>query len=429
MSSRRFKITFLTFLLIFTIGNTFFINYGFAFVYSYQSTIPVWSHSTGNQFMSAVAISSDGKYIIGSCEDSVSHIEMRPHGKLFLFNNSDHNKKNLLWNYSILNGFNSLAISKNGSNFIAGGGFFSEKSYIFKNYNKTPEMIYNINGKNYDVELSEDGNIFAIAAGDQYKAFMLNDTNSFSVSQFPVSGLALRVALSTNGRYMAVTDKRGSLFYFKTSKTTPEWIFDSPEDSFAYLSMSSDGKYIVVGNDNVYLLTENNSIPEWIFEELGLVNSIKISENGKYLAVGSDKIYFFGCNSSIPEWTYSINGEIEAVDLSNDGDFIIALDTNSWLYLFNRTSSKPIWRYRLDGYPTASYDYSLEISSDGKYIVAGGRHYLYLFDRDIVIPPKLIISGYSLFHILGVIIILVIISIMILFIKIHKISNKNKRFN
>ncbi len=115
--------------------------------------------------------------------------------------------------------------------------------------------------------------------------------------------------------------------------------------------------------------------------------------------------------SSTPEWTYTPGREIVSVDISSNGDHIVALSKDQHIYLFNKSSSTPVWRYGLDGYPTAHYDFALEISSDGKYIVAGGRHKIYLFDRDIISAPAIIIPGYNLFIMLLIIGFMFLISI------------------
>ena len=107
--------------------------------------------------------------------------------------------------------------------------------------------------------------------------------------------------------------------------------------------------------------------------------------------------------------------DIASVAISYNGDYVVALSHDTFIYLFNKSSSVPIWRYRLDGYPWPQYDYSLSISSDGKYIVAGGRHRIYLFDRDVINPPVLVIPGYSLFFIFFIIGITLSINLITIF--------------
>ena len=90
MKSKRLKVHFLLLLTCIIIGNSFFISESSALVYSNPSTTPLWSYSTGDQYVSAVAISSEGYYTTATCQNNV-----------YLFDNLFSNQKSPLWNYSI----------------------------------------------------------------------------------------------------------------------------------------------------------------------------------------------------------------------------------------------------------------------------------------------------------------------------------------
>ena len=429
-NSKRLKVHFLLLLTFILIGNTFCISESSALVYSNPSTTPIWSYSTGNQYVSAVAISSDGSYITATCQNNVANISLLPeNGKLYLFDNSISKTKTPLWNYSIINSFYSVAISANGSNIVVGGGYSEARIYIFNNSNPTPQWIYYTGGWNYDVDITDDGSLATVASGVRRKAFLLNNTDSSSNLEFPTTGLTLRVVLSSNGKYMAVTDNVGKLYFFDTSNITPEWDFTLSGDMSTSLSISADGNYIASGGDKVYIFRKNSSIPIWTYNTSDYVGSIKLSRDGNYIAVGGGytdyNVYLFNRSSSTPEWNYTTKGEIASVAISYNGDYIVAQSYDHFLYLFNRNSSIPIWRYRLDGAFASNNDYSLDISTDGKYIVAGGRHYIYLFDRDIINPPQLIIPGYNLFFMLSIIGIMLVINVITAFRYIKKKNAKN----
>ena len=131
MNSKRLKVYFLLVLTFMIIGNSFFISESSAFIYSDPSTTPLWSYSAGKQYISAVAISSDGSYVTATCQNNVNNISLPENGKLFLFNNIISNKKSPLWNYSIINSFYSVAISANGSYIVEGGGYSEATVYSF----------------------------------------------------------------------------------------------------------------------------------------------------------------------------------------------------------------------------------------------------------------------------------------------------------
>ncbi len=414
-------------ILFFTIiifGNPFLIIEGSALTYSNPSTTPVWSYSSGNRYISAVAISSDGSYITATSENLVYDISIKANGTLFLFDNSNSTTKIPLWNYSISNSFYSLAISGNGSYIVAGGGYVERTVYLFNNSTPTPEWAYSTNGWVYDIAISDNDDYIAAASGDHRKAFFFNATESIPIKGYSTTGLTIRVAISSNGSFMAATDNAAKLYFFNTSNNSPEWTFTLSGDMSTSLSISADGNYIASGGDKVYVFRKNSSIPLWTNNAPDHVSSIKISQDGSYIVAGGDyrdtKVYLFNRNNSIPKWTYSTKSEITSVAISSNGDYIVALTRNYWIYLFNKSSSTPIWRYRLDGYTNANYDSGLEISSDGKYIVVGGRHRIYLFDRDIITAPMLIIPGYNLFVIFLMIGIMLLSSVISLFLKYKK---------
>jgi WD40 repeat protein len=428
MNSKRLNVHFFALLAIIIFGNSFFILRSSAFIYSNPSTSPLWSYSTGKQFISAVAISSDGSYISAACEYLISSIEQRAEGKLFLFDNLNSMTKKPIWNYSISNSFYSLAISSDGSYTIAGGGWRDEKLYLFNNSKLKPEWNYSIGGNIYDVAISDDDNYIAAAGGQHHKAFLFKTMESLPIKKYSTTGLTLRVAISSNGSFMAATDNAAKLYFFNTSKSSPDWVFTHEEDMSTALSISSDGNYIASGGKKVHFFNKHNSIPLWTYNTSDYVTSIKISHDGNYIVAGCDysdkNVYLFNRNKSIPEWRFSTGEWVESVAMSDNGDHIVALGSNYWLYLFNKSSPNPIWRYRLDGYPTASYDYSLDISTDGKYIVAGGRHRFYLFDRDITKPPKLIIPGYDPFFMFLAIGIITLMSSITIFRHFKRIQKK-----
>ena len=440
MKSKKFNLILLLTIIIF--GNPFLIIKSTALTYSNPSTTPLWSYSTGNQYISAVDISSDGSYITAASENSVYNVAIKANGTLYLFNNSISKNKSPIWNYSIVNNFYSLAISGNGSHVIAGGGSQERTAYLFNYSNPTPEWTNFVDGWIYGVAISDDGDYTAIAGGHSKKAFLFNTSESLPIKEYTTEGLTLRVVLSSNGSFMAATDSSAQLYFFNTSNNSPDWTYYMSGDVSSSLSMSEDGNYIVSGGDKVYTFRKHSSIPLWTYNTPDYVSSIKISQDGNYIVAGGDyndyTVYLFNRNNSIPVWTYSTGERIISVAISYNGDYIVAQSRDNWIYLFNKYSSTPIWRYRLDGNPYVNYDYGLEISSDGKYIVAGGRHHVYLFDRDIIIAPKLIIPGYNLFFMFLIIGIMLVSSGIVilkhkmiqgnpLLIKIKNISNLSSK--
>ena len=107
------------------------------------------------------------------------------------------------------------------------------------------------------------------------------------------------------------------------------------------------------------------------------VRSVAISSDGKYIAAGGldQKVYLFDKSSSTPLWSYSMDDYIGHVAISSDGKYVVA---GIWykVFLFDKSSSTPLWDSGTWGNVR-----SVAISSDGKYIVAGSYYTVYLFDK------------------------------------------------
>jgi len=114
------------------------------------------------------------------------------------------------------------------------------------------------------------------------------------------------------------------------------------------------------------------------------VDSVSISSDGYYIAVGGsdNKVYLFNRSSSIPMWSYSTGRDMGSVSISSDGSYIVAGGVDGMIYLFNRSSSTPMWSYS-----TISDVYSVSISSDGCYLADGSMDgMIYLFNRSSSTP-------------------------------------------
>ena len=106
-----------------------------------------------------------------------------------------------------------------------------------------------------------------------------------------------------------------------------------------------------------------------------------MSDNGDSMVVGSgnDNLYLFQRSSAIPLWKFTFQQGVSSVDISADGNSIVGGGGEGIFYLFNDKHSNPLWKYSTD-----SPIYDIAISSDGKYIAvcseAGDT--LSLFHRD-----------------------------------------------
>ena len=343
---------------------------------------PLWNHSLGDdQWVTALAISSDSDYIAATYH--TLNAGFAENGTIILFNNSLPKIKYPIWKYSIINSFYSVAISANGSYIVAGGSSYDNTIHFFDYLNPIPIWNYSTGGRIYDVWISNDGHFIGAASGSK-RIFLFNQTSHSPYWEASISGLALRVEASSNASYIAVTDNAHKLHLFNKSSSLPEWTYSFPSDMATALSMSANGDYIVTGSEGVFLFNKNSSIPIWVYNTSQYIRSVKITPDGNYIVAGGwdNKVYLFNRSDSTPIWSYQTDGRLGAVDISDNGEYIVAQSSDDYVYLFTKASSTPIWSYKLDGVQTGSYDYRLDISPDGKYIVAGGIHHIYLFENE-----------------------------------------------
>ncbi|RLI77748.1 hypothetical protein DRP04_10915 [Archaeoglobales archaeon] len=77
-----------------------------------------------------------------------------------------------------------------------------------------------------------------------------------------------------------------------------------------------------------------------------------------------------------PKWSYGTGDYVWSVAISSDGEYVVAGSKDDKVYFFDR-SGKLLWSYE-----TGGDVWSVAISSDGKYVVAGsGDSKVYFFDR------------------------------------------------
>ncbi|MBA7512395.1 hypothetical protein ES705_04400 [subsurface metagenome] len=158
------------------------------------------------------------------------------------------------------------------------------------------------------------------------------------------------------------------------------WRYES-EDQIYSVAISSDGEYIVAGQDltnsKILFFNRTGRTPLWDYTTGNRVIDVAISANGTHIAAVSHdmNLYFFNKMSNVPVWVSSGNGG-NHVAMSTDGTYIVA-SIGTRVYFFERTSASWLWQYRAPEVIS-----SVDISSDGEFIVAGCQDdNIYLFNR------------------------------------------------
>lgn len=104
-----------------------------------------------------------------------------------------------------------------------------------------------------------------------------------------------------------------------------------------------------------------------------------------YIFIVRTWIYLFDKDSSTPLWNYETGHYVRSVSISADGEYITVGSNDKKVYLFEKDSSTPLWSYT-----TGNYVLSVGISADGEYITAGSMdENVYALRNDPVERPSL----------------------------------------
>ncbi|MCP8308686.1 MAG: hypothetical protein H3Z53_05305, partial [archaeon] len=157
------------------------------------------------------------------------------------------------------------------------------------------------------------------------------------------------VAVSKDGNYIAAVNDTG-IYYFAYNDPNPIWWFIPPGGTdFLSVAISNDGEYVVGGISTGYLIYYNNTIDtnrregeqdldDYTWFSVNLLGPIQrrtldMSDNGEYVVVGgtgTDVYYFAGCTArsdSGQSWTWwhrLYAWDVLAVDMSSDGKYVAA---------------------------------------------------------------------------------------------------------
>jgi len=204
------------------------------------------------------------------------------------------------------------------------------------------------------------------------------------------------VALSDDGKYLAVKTHK-KVYLFDTSKPNePLWIYEgvseSPGDVKGGVDISGDGTRIIASIGGSAILFNNKSNePLWVYKGSGNgAYNVAISRDGKYMAMGTaggvsgttqgyrssettNLLILWSEKSEVPLWQYHAEGNFHDVSLSDDGSFISGATgcPDRRAYVFSKDSNDPIIRTEM--LTRDSPVHRAKISADGKYMAVGSE--------------------------------------------------------
>ena len=336
--------------------NTFigwYLNNERASFHDNNSATPIWEFPTDNTptYYNVVALSADANIVaLGS------------NANLYLF---DKTSGTVTFNFPIPNGRTAaqVAVSRDGQLLVcaaasplAGG---VHRVYAFVPPSTTPIWTFDINDAQstglYGINISRDNSI--VAVNGKFHGYILDAASGNERTDLAISNTESHLGLSADGSVLGISELSGFI------------------KAFAYNSSQSR-----------YNLLWQYRVPPGLFTNWAY--SVDVSADGLTLAAGSlifvdgstydGNVYLFDTfGEGIPNWIKTGFGdEISGIALSDDGSLLAAttwgdlLNPNKpTIFVFDRTSNDPVFSVTTPGSM-----FAVSISSDGKTVVAGGKH-------------------------------------------------------
>ncbi len=211
--------------------------------------------------------------------------------------------------------------------------------------------------------------IFSFSLAEAEKEPVWSWSSSSSVTNTAISGDSLNIS-ATYAQSVSLWKNHTSNPY--NTKTLSQGI--------SYMEMSSDGKYVLTGEETNKLTLWAEGSKEW--DKGGFLAGlygIDISEDGSNItAVDRRNVYFFNKGSSTEVWNENFAAqEMSTVSISPDGRYIAAGTFSGNVYVFLTSNKDDVWYHSdaLDGKITG-----IDFSGDSSHLVIGtesGRVHVY----------------------------------------------------
>ena len=211
--------------------------------------------------------------------------------------------------------------------------------------------------------------IFSFSLAEAEKEPVWSWSSSSSVTNTAISGDSLNMS-ATYAQSVSLWKNHTSNPY--NTKTLSQGI--------SYMKMSSDGKYVLTGEETNKLTLWAEGSKEW--DKGGFLAGlygIDISEDGSNItAVDRRNVYFFNKGSSTEVWNENFAAqEMSTVSISPDGRYIAAGTFSGNVYVFLTSNKDDVWYHSdaLDGKITG-----IDFSGDSSHLVIGtesGRVHVY----------------------------------------------------
>jgi len=295
--------------------------------------------------------------------------------KIFLFDKN----KNKLWEYTT----DSKAItyiSHSGEYIVAG----SEKGIIYF-FNKDGKLLWERNLKSniFKISLSSDGKYLAICSGEKKDELYFFDNEGKLLWDYKNELIDIKIeGVSPSGQCIITGSKLTTPNYDKMiiieGREYMIHVQDAYTTQICYFE-NNEMQWKLEGDE--YRLSFSDIVISPEFEYIGLTVKVYQTANRFYY-----EIWFMDKYSKIL-WKYVVkNCNAYVKSITKKGEFIVALDGDSYWYLFNKNGRllfKDPFLFLVDEnsikYPNHDEYTDLRISTNGKYIVTQYGNSIRLF--------------------------------------------------
>lgn len=356
-------------------------------------------------FVSAVAFSTDGKYIVSghadktvrietatglevlrmNHDDVVTSVTFSPDGKYVLSGSKD--KTIRLWDRNT--GHEVLRITQPG--FVRSVAFSVDGKYIVSGCDDKTVSVWDIQDGHQVAQMNHDGIVYSVAfspdgkyivSGSNDKTVRIWDVRTWQeVTRMRHDGIVYSVAFSPNGKSIVSGSADKTVRIWETS-TGQGLTRIMHEDIVNAVAFSPDGKYVITATNSSpgsFMHTSRNDKTVQVWEAQtgqkvafirygGNVYSAAFSPNGKSIVWG-------GATHTVEVWNiqtsdvarFAHNGDVRRIAFSPDGKYLLSGSLDHTARVWDLQSGDEIARMN-----HGDYVWSVAYSPDGKYVVSAG---------------------------------------------------------
>ncbi len=179
--------------------------------------------------------------------------------------------------------------------------------------------------------------------------------------------------------------EENKIYLFEKKKNSPLLTYDVGKNWVSAVDISADEKYFAAADNerNVYLFDISQKKLLWQYEAEAVTDTgnlgmdkglVSFSKNG-YLSVSlRGQVFLFKTDQGEPIWSSPTGMVLNGLAISEDAKYIAAGGRDTNVYLWNKDSSTPIWKHKIEaegGMMGGSVIKTLSMTPDGEYFVVG----------------------------------------------------------